>query len=114
MRYVPHVHYTRSNLADRMVWLFFLITKPGHCQIRLRQGAAGEDQTCCLFRVGQGEPAVFQQIDISVNQTRLAGAATAGSAAMRVVDALFEGCFQNGLGRGNLNGPVRLIYSDLP
>ena len=114
MCYVPHFCYPRRNLADRMVRLFFLVAEPGKSQIVLWQCAAGEDKTCCLFGVSQGETAVFQQIDLAVDQPRLAGAAAPRPASMGVVDTLFDCRFQNGLGRGDLNGPVRLMYPDLP
>ena len=97
-----------------MVRLFFLVAEPGNGEIVLRQGAAREDQPGSLFGVGQGETAVFQKIDLAVDQPRLAGAAAPRPASMGVVDTLLKRRFQNCPGRRDLIGSVRLMYPDVP
>ena len=96
------------RMHDRLVGL-----QPGYFAGLPRHRAAGQDQSRCALRLGQGEVGIGRQLDIAGQQARFAGAAVAGLAAMRIVGTLAQRRRQDRLAGLHRDRLVVLTDADL-
>ena len=87
----------RLNLPWRFDGVIVIAAQPGDGRIRLRHRTTGEDQAVSLFVFGEREARMLKELNLTLDQARLAGSATAGSAAMRIGDASGKCRIEEGL-----------------
>ncbi len=82
----------RGRMGDRLVGV-----EPGDADVAPRHRPAGQDQPIHAFGIGQREFGVGRQLDLAAFEPRLAGAAIAGAAAMRIGHTVPQRRLEDGL-----------------
>src|SRR6185369_6092494 len=81
-----------QRMRDRLVDV-----EPGDADVAPWHRSAGEDEAVPALGVGQGEFGIGGKLDLAAIEPRLAGAAIARSAAMRIRHALLQRRLEDGL-----------------
>lgn len=113
VRRVPNSRHAAVQPAARMGKRVLVATKPDDYRIRGWGRATGEEQPLRLLLVREREAARVKQVGRAAHQTRLAGPATAGTAAVRIGDAIGKRCVENRDAVRYRDGARGLAYLDM-